>query len=374
MEERRAAVRNLGDVYRHIYWHKNSSRQTIAADLGISLPTVANNLNQLREQGLICIAGEFESTGGRKANRISFVPDARLAVGVDITKTYMSFVLVDLNLNLLDQKKLWITYENTDEYYRLIGSEAEEMLQRSQVDRSRFLGIGISLPVIVGEGRNTIIYAEVIDVPPDFHERLKQWIPYPFLLFNDANSAGWAELWTRGNDYPMVYLSLSNSVGGAIVLNKRVYAGSNWRGAEFGHMTVVPNGKKCYCGSRGCLDVYCSAGVLSDFTGGDIREFFRRLKEADSRGYRRVFEQYMEHLSVAVNNLRMCFDCDVVLGGNVGACMEDHIEEFRRIVEKRTPFEDNAEYVKTCSYRTEPSAVGAALYYIDAFIRHIGNE
>ncbi len=371
MEERRTAVRNLGDVYRHIYWNKNSSRQTIAADLGISLPTVANNLSLLKEQGLIFNAGEFESTGGRKANRISFVPDAKMAIGVDITKTYMSFVLVDLSLRLLDQKKIWITYENTEEYYRRISEEAEAMLLRGHVDKSRFLGIGISLPVIVGEGGRTITYAEVIEVPPNFYERLKRWIPYPFRLFNDANSAGWAELWTRGNDYPMVYLSLSNSVGGAIVQNKRVYTGNNWRGAEFGHMTIVPNGKRCYCGSLGCLDAYCAAGVLSDFAGGDIEEFFRRLKTSDNRGYRRVFEQYMEDLSVAVNNLRMCFDCDVVLGGNVGSCMEDYMEEFRRIVEKRTPFEDNAEYVKSCSYRTEPSAVGAALYYIDAFIRHI---
>ena len=67
----------------------------------------------------------------------------------------------------------------------------------------------------------------------------------------------------------------------------------------------------------------------------------------------------------------MCFDCDVVLGGMVGSCMEPYLEEFCAIVKERTPYEDNADYVKLCSFRTEPSAVGAALFFIDRFIKEM---
>lgn len=368
MEDHKNAVRYMGDVYRHIYNNKASSRQMIASDLGLSLPTVTMTLNYLTEEGLIYRAGEFESTGGRKANMLSIVPEAGLAVGIDITRSTLVLALINLDLDILDMVKMHITFEATEEYYETINIQLEQMLDRNQVDRRRLLGVGISLPAIVSEEQNVVSYATVINLPGDFYERMCEKIPYQVHLFNDANSAGWAELWCKGNRSPMVYLSLSNSVGGAIILN-RVYTGSNWRGAEFGHMTVVPNGKQCYCGSYGCLDAYCSAWVLSDFTDGDIKEFFSQMKKTDNRGYRQVFQEYMEHLSVAVNNLRMCFDCDVVLGGSVGACMEDYLEEFREITKKRTPFEDNADYVKICSFRTEPSAVGAALYYVDRFVK-----
>lgn len=368
MEDHRNAIRYMGDVFRHIYKNKASSRQMIASDLGLSLPTVTMTLNYLMEKGLVYHAGEFESTGGRKAGMISVVPQAGLAVGVDITKTSLVFVLIDLNLEILDCVKMHILFENSEEYYETIRNQIEQMLKRNQVDMDRFLGVGISLPAIVSEDQNTISYATVIDLPNDFYERMREKIPYPVRLFNDANSAGWAELSAVGNQPPMVYLSLSSSVGGAIILNK-VYTGSNWRGAEFGHMTIVPNGKRCYCGSYGCLDAYCRAGMLSSFTDGDIREFFAQLKKTNNEGYWQVFREYMEHLSVAVNNLRMCFDCDVVLGGSVGACMEEYLEEFREIAKARTPFENNADYIKACSFRTEPSAVGAAIYYVDRFVR-----
>lgn len=371
MTDIKIITKNAGDIYRHIYRNRTSSRQKIAAELGISLPTVAQSLNQLSEMGLIYNAGEFESTGGRKANMISFVPNARIAVGIDITKSYTVLVLVDLNLNILDHQKLPIPYEDTDNYYSIISSQLEMILVKNQVAPQIFLGVGISLPAIVDTGRNIVTYAEVIDLPDHFYERLQHWIRYPFLLFNDANSAGWAELWQRGDDRPMVYLSLSNSVGGAIVLKKRVYTGNNCRSAEFGHITIVPGGRKCYCGQKGCLDAYCSAQELSDFTNGDLQEFFVQLKKGENKGYKLLFHQYLEHLAIAVNNLRMCFDCDVVLGGNVGAYLEEYLEDFKKITQALTPFESSADYIKVCTYRTEPSAVGAALYFVDHFVRHL---
>ncbi len=370
MPDNKGIAKNAGDIYRHIYHNRASSRSKIAADLGISLPTVSHSLELLQEMGLIYNAGEFESTGGRRANMISFVPGARYAIGIDITKSYLVFVLADLDLNLLDNEKLLIPYENADRYYSMISDQIEQMLERNHIAEDRFLGVGISLPVIVDISQNLVTYAEVINLPGNFYEELKRWIRHPFLLFNDANSAGWAELWKREDDNPIVYLSISNSVGGAIVLNKRVYTGSNFRSGEFGHMTIIPHGKRCYCGRYGCLDAYCSALVLSSFTHGDIKEFFSQLKLGENAGYRQIFQQYLHYLAIGINNLRMCFDCDIVLGGNVGALMEDYIMELREITRRLTPFENSADYIKMCSFRTEPSAAGAALYFIDEFVRH----
>ena len=100
------------------------------------------------------------------------------------------------------------------------------------------------------------------------------------------------------------------------------------------------------------------------------KEFFDILKTGNNKGIQNVFEDYTDYLAIAVNNLRMCFDCDVILGGNVGAYMADYIDDFRKKAIQLNPFEKDGSYIRVCHYRTEAAAVGAAIYYIEQFIQN----
>ena len=151
-----------------------------------------------------------------------------------------------------------------------------------------------------------------------------------------------------------------------------IYTGKHGRGCEFGHMTIVPKGRKCYCNRMGCLDAYCCASILSDFTDGNLHAFFEEVKTGKNKGLVNAFNEYMDYLAIAVHNLRMCYDCNIILGGYVGAYMSEHIETFRNKAAELNPFEKDASYIKVCHYKTEASAVGAAVYYIDKFLRGLG--
>ena len=356
-----------GDIYRIIYHEKQSSRQHIASTLGLSLPTVTNVLNTLKENNLIYNAGSFDSTGGRKANILSCVPNARYSIGIDITKNHLSIAVVDLNINLITQKRIRYRFVDSDEYYEYISQEIEHLLDAHFIPRSKLLGVGISMPVIFNSDNKSIFYATVIQTFPGIYDRIKKHLPYPFLLFNDANSAGLAESWNSESNQAMLYLSLSNSVGGATMNGKDISVGNNHRASEFGHMCIIPNGKQCYCGQHGCLDAYCSALILSDFCDGNLKAFFDELET--NIGYQRVFDDYLDHLAIGVNNLRVCYDYDIILGGYVGAYMADYVDILREKVVKLNPFETNANFIHVCHYRTEASAVGAAIYFIDKFVQ-----
>jgi predicted NBD/HSP70 family sugar kinase len=369
MEDNFSNSKSLGDIYRIIYQNKECSRQEIAKLLDISLPTVTQNLNKLRDLGFIYNAGSFESTGGRKPTILRCVPSARFAMGIDITQNHLSIVLIDLDLNIIASDRIRVAYEETEDYFNIIKSVVEDVIHDNIPDRSKLLGIGISMPILIGPDQKSITYATVIHVSPNIYEKLSKYIDAPILLFNDANSAGLAESWRAHYTEPMVYLSLSSSVGGANMNNQNIYTGVNWRGCEFGHMTIIPHGKRCYCGQYGCLDAYCSSNVLSDFAGGDLKKFFTELELGRNRGLMNVFHDYMDHLAVAVNNLRMCYDCNVVLGGYVGAYMSEYIDIFRKKAISLNPFEQDGSFIRVCHYRTEASAVGAAVYYINEFLQ-----
>lgn len=359
-----------GDIYRFLYFNGQSSRQEVSQALGISLPTTTRNLNALQEEGLIENAGEFQSTGGRKAVIYQCVSNSRYAVGIDITRNHLTIVLIDLTLNIIDSKRMRIPFRETHEYFSILQEEFETIVSSNIKDRSRLLGVGISLPAIIGEDRKTVTYATVIPLSLNIYNFFSNYIHEPYLFFNDANSAGLAESWKGDYTDSVVYLSLSSSIGGAYMNGRSIYTGSNNRGGEFGHITIVPHGKRCYCGRDGCLDAYCNANTLTDFTEGNLKEFFEILKSGNSRGILNVFDEYMDHLAIAVNNLRMCFDCDVILGGNVGAYMSDYLDDFREKAIKLNPFEKDGSYILVCHYRTAASAVGAAIYYIDKFVQN----
>ena len=209
-------TRDYGNIFRLIYAMKRCTRQQIAEKLSISLPTVTHNLNLLTQRGLVYNSGAHHATGGRKANLYQCVADSRLALGIDITRRHLSLVLINLELQIVDKKRIRCAFQDSDAYFAHMGRELTEILSKNGVDGGRLLGVGVSMPVIVNSDQKSISYAEVINVGENLYERMAAHIPYPFLLFNDANSAGLAESWVSDSSGDMTYLFLSASVGGGL--------------------------------------------------------------------------------------------------------------------------------------------------------------
>ena len=122
----------------------------------------------------------------------------------------------------------------------------------------------------------------------------------PCYFMNDANAGAYGEGMEMGNSF--FYLSLSNTVGGALFADGEINKGSHFHCGEAGHMTIVPGGELCCCGKRGCADVYCSAGRLAEAGGGKLEAFFEKLRKGDPK-IRLVWDRYTDHLAVLVNNL-----------------------------------------------------------------------
>lgn len=361
---------NRNAIYKFLYKHDPISIQEIAYALNLSLPTVTQNLKELQERDLIIETGLFESTGGRKAKAISYNSVAKYSVGLDITRNHVGSVIVDMGGKVIKNLRKQFPFVNSKDYFQGVGSFVKESIAESSIDSSKILGVGIALPAILSEDRQTVNYATVIDFQGGNVKSFSEFIPYPCLLSNDANAGGFAELWGERETQNVVYLSLNNSVGGSILVDKNIYPGQNQRSGEFGHMTIVPNGKRCYCGQKGCVDAYCSARILSDTTNGNIAEFFRLLR-LNNEPQKTVWEEYLAHLSVAVNNLRMLYDCNVILGGYAGAYMDEYIDSLRDLVAARNTFETDGSYLHVCKYKLETTAVGAALMHIENFINAI---
>lgn len=358
---------NRNQIFRFVCGHDKVSNPDISYALKLSLPTVTQNTKELIEKGLIEEVGELESTGGRRAKALSVTKDACFAIGLDITKNHIGLLLTNLTGEILKYDRIVQTYRTEEAYFYAVNEKMEQFLEESGVNREKISGIGISFPGIVDLEKQMITYSHILEVQNLPLAEVSRFFAYPCSFFNDANAGALAEGIRMKEDERFFYLSLSNTVGGAILNERKLQQGKAFRCGEVGHMTIVPDGKLCYCGKKGCLDAYCSAKILSGKTNGKLEQFFEKLKQKDPDA-KEVWDQYTSYLAIAVNNIHMVLDCDIILGGYAGGYLDPYIPEIWEKVKKRNTFEEERLFIRTCSYKIETAALGAALKVIEDFI------
>lgn len=359
--------RNRNCVFRYICGHGTVSNPDISYATQMSLPTVTQITKELLGQGLLEENGEFQSTGGRRAKALSVAKNARQAVGLDITKNHVSMMISNLTGEVLKYVRIYKPYALGDVYCCEVNEELEHFLDESGAGRDKILGIGISFPGIIDLEKGMIADSHILGVESVPFDSISRFFSYPCHFLNDANAGAYAEGIQSEDRNRFFYLSLSNTVGGAVYSNGTLEQGRNFRCGEVGHMTIVPDGEACYCGKYGCLDAYCSARRLTD---GKVEDFFERLKQGEQEAAYR-WEQYTSYLAIAVNNLHMILDCDVVLGGYVGSCMGGFIRDIRDKVSKRNTFAEDGSFIRTCRHKTGAAALGAALNVIELFMEQV---
>lgn len=365
---------NRSRVFRYIFDSKAPvTKQDIAHSLSLSLPTVGQNLKELQEIGLLETQGTFSSTGGRKPRAIGIAASVRCAVGIMISIYHIHMVCIDLRANLLCQTSIMCDFSDSGTYFQNMAEQLERFLDENHIDRSHLLGVGVALPGIVNEERQAVVLSHFMNVREFPVQRLLQYIPYPCFIENDANSGGIAEWWNHNdhqNHENMVYLSVQRGVGGAVLLDGVRYMGHHHHSGEFGHMCIVPNGRKCQCGKNGCLEAYCSTARISTDLGITREEFFAGL-EAGNQQYQEIWNHYLDYLAIGINNIRMVLDCTIVLGGVLAHFMEPYIGELRRRLSTLNTFQSSGDYLLLSRYRSWSTCVGVALHFISDFIDNV---
>lgn len=361
---------NRNRVFRYICKNGTVSNPDISYELKMSLPTVTQITKELMEKGLVEERGEMKSTGGRRAKALALHADAGQAAGVDITRNHISLVLTNLAGSILKYERIFLPFTADDCYYRQVSEKLERFLDETVCKRESMQGIGISFPGIIDLKEEMVAYSHILEIKGLPFASVSRFFSSPCYFLNDANAGAYAEGIRSECMDRFFYLSLSNTVGGAVFSNGRLEQGKNYRCGEAGHMTVVPDGKACYCGKNGCLDAYCAASRLSDSSDGKLEDFFKHLESGEEEAVR-LWDKYTSYLSIAVNNIHMVLDCDIILGGYVGSCMGGHIQDILEKVSKRNTFAEDSVFVRACSHKVGAAALGAALQVMEVFIEHV---
>jgi len=263
------------------------------------------------------------------------------SIGVDMGGTNLRIAAINTEGKMMEKITIGVKLALGRDY--VIGEMCDAILHLTERHRNegKFLGAGIGVPGI-------------IDVPAGMMRKsanlLPEWSDYPvrdeierrlgarIFLDNDANMAALGEQWlgaARGVDN-MAMLTLGTGIGGAIILNGKLFYGLSGMAGEFGHVTIEPNGVPCGCGNHGCAERYASASAVMRMAreaieSGQAPELAKAASDPDfsakavyhlamqgDAAAQRIFQRFGEVLGILLASLVNILDLDMfVLGGGV---------------------------------------------------------
>lgn len=183
-----------------------------------------------------------------------------LTIGVDVGGTKVAAGVVDTEGNILVSTRRPTPSASPAHVEETIAALVTELRRDHEVE-----AVGIGAAGFIDADRSRVLFAPNLawrDEP--LRDDVAKRIGLPVVVENDANAAAWAEyrFGAGRGEKDLVCVTVGTGIGGGVVLDGQLYRGRHGIGAEFGHMQVVPDGRRCGCGQRGCWEQYCSGRAL----------------------------------------------------------------------------------------------------------------
>ncbi|WP_375091360.1 ROK family protein (plasmid) [Peribacillus sp. RS7] len=361
---------NYSSIYHLIYQNERLSKQEIANELHLSLPTVTQNLVRLEEKKLVEKSGQFESSVGRRAVAYAICPQARISIGVEILKKTVSILAIDLLGIAFEKTKLTIEYSNVDSYFKEVSHAVDAFISSLNVEKEQVLGIGFAVQALTSTDGQSITYGKILNCTGLDIQAFSQHLDYPCMFFHDAKCAATTELWISNDTGDAVYLSIGTHLGGALIINDQIYMGKEGQSGTVEHMTIDPHGSPCYCGKKGCMETFCSISALLE--EGESLEFFFQELRSGIPSYVERWNYFLDNLAFSINNINLVINREFILGGHISSYLkEEDIEIVHKKVYEKTAFPNNEPFIHISRSPKNGVPIGAAIPSIQSFLNAI---
>ena len=313
-------------------------------------------------------------------------------IGIDLGGTNIAAGLVNEKGEIV--KKLSVP-TNADRAAEEIAADIARLChglcEDGGISASDVLSVGIASPGIADDESGMVIYANNLPfrnfpirklVSEGFYNK-------PVHIANDANAAalGEAAFGAANGTNNSIMITLGTGVGGGIIIDKKIYCGSNGAGGELGHIVIEYQGRPCSCGRRGCWEAYSSATALIKMTKEKLEEChaagrptimdelvakkgkvsgitaFAAMREGDAAG-KEVVDMYLSYLAVGLANIVNIFQPEVIsLGGGISNEGQSLVDALVPLIQKEQYGGDIVKVadIKIAKLGNDAGIIGAAM-------------
>jgi N-acetylglucosamine repressor len=410
-QQRDARQQNASALLRDLWYNPRLSKASLAHRNGLTKATVSVICSDLAGLNLTREVGQDKTGIGRPGNLLELNPEARGAVGVEISTNYIAASLLDFGGNPV-WKHAVPTAPGSSQAAVLSLGEAliiDAIAQAKQRDLP-LLGVGVSLPGAVDTEQATVIDSPALGWRNvALRELWERRFAFSVRVENKARAAALAES-MRGaaqGAQNFIYLTIGTdvhaSVDTAVMINGELFRGAHGLGVDAGHLILDPEGEACSCGQRGCWQAMADVGrevglarerldagepsILQGYAAGGFATLeHRAIHQAAVEGDRlalAVARSVLLQHALGIANLVYIFDPELVVIGFASAALPtafrsrmeamlsmpelNIIEDVRRRLECRRLMPPEIRYA---TYGPDAGTQGAGALLLNEFLRY----
>lgn len=393
----RVKKQNKASIKEVIYKYGPISRLEIAELLSLTPPTITKNVAALIKEGLVqeCDSGDeqkSEKALGRKPIKIDFISNARYVVGVELGPYRTTLCIVDLRGNMLFDMKLSAACKDYEKMMDNLAQSIQTLIEKSEVDRRKILGVGIGLPGFV-EGNKGILRSSsrVEWNGKNFASDLSKRIALPVRIENNARVRAIGEEMFSNKIRPdtFAYYFISNGIACPLIIKRNMFTGETAGAGEVGHMVVQINGPKCEtCGNYGCLEAIASekaivkrclqaltagantmlTNICADLENPNMKEILK-AQECGDRVVCEIMLDAINYLAVTLANIINFISPRLVIVDGYIMSLEQNRKMFLEIVKKNLfGLNDKEVEIEFAQFDEFSGAKGAAALAIKEYL------
>ncbi len=263
-------------------------------------------------------------------------------LGIDLGGTNIVAGIVDENYKIIARSSTKTALPRPAESIAdAMASISKEALEKAGLKISDVEYVGIGCPGSINPNTGFVAYANNLAFyNVKLADMMKERLGIDCFIENDANAAAYGEYIAgagKGTSN-FIAVTLGTGVGGGIIINGKIYSGSNYAGGELGHIVINADGEACTCGRVGCWEAYASATALirqtkqamlrypdsnmwdickGDINNADGRTSFKAMRNSDMAG-KMVVEKYCNFVAIGISNVINIFQPEIVcIGGGI---------------------------------------------------------
>ncbi len=316
-----------------------------------------------------------------------------LYIGVDVGGTNIACGAVNENCEIVARSKVKTNPGGSGfpVYKEVVGqieTAVRQCCEAAGIAPEKAASIGIGCPGICNSDTGFVEFASnlnFVNVP--LRLDIEKAFGVPVYLENDANAAAFGEFCAGAakGAKNAVIITLGTGVGAGIIIDGKIYRGSNYAGGEIGHTVIEVDGEPCSCGRRGCFEAYSSATGLARMTKraadehpesilkdvikeeGKVsaRTAYTAMKRGDAVG-KAVTERYVKYLACGIANVINTFQPDILCIGG-GVCNEGDtlMIPLQKAVREQIYSRNSSKTTKlsVCSLGNDAGVIGAAMLF-----------
>ena len=351
---------NRSLILRYLIQHEGCSRVELSEAIGLTQASITKIIRLLMEEDVVREISFIEGKKGRRSIGMSLNYSRFNVIAVKIAWNQIKIRVFNFRnepqseMIMIPVQRL--TAENIDNTLSLLA----DILMRLYEEYPTVIGVGVAVPGPYQRNSGSIFLLDKDGASSGryypLRETLSSLVPLPVFSEYDASAGALGYWWCKSNfDNNKVFLHIlaSEGIGVGVVDSGRVFAIKSGQSSEMGHITIDMNGRKCTCGSTGCLEAYSSfraiqkevGNKLADYPGsllnknGEVTRgsFFEAVRRQDPLALE-VLSEASRYMGYGILSLIPIFDPDVIVisdiladGGNI------LLDEVRGVIRKELP-------------------------------------